>query len=345
MVATTHHGELKVFAHNTEGVTQRLGRVRPRDAGADLPSDDRVPGRSNALAIAKRLGMPESVLTRAGEVVEPERAEFERLLADIQRQRDEAVSSRRAEEIARHEAEDVRQRLEGRLDDVDKERAALAEKARKQLEQEVDQAQAALTRARRTLGEAEQRSLAAAQADVDQAAASVETLRAKSKPRPRRKLPREPVDTAAIAAGDMVYLEGLEQPGEALAPVDERGELPVLLGSLRTRVKASQVTRLEKASGRSGGVSVKLSPPPADAAWELSLRGERVEAALPKLERFLDDAFRSGYPVVRVVHGKGTGAMRQVVREMLAGHPLVRSFETAPPNEGGEGVTLVHLAG
>ncbi len=77
---------------------------------------------------------------------------------------------------------------------------------------------------------------------------------------------------------------------------------------------------------------------------EIHRRGQRVEEALINLEQYLDDAFRAGLPFVRVVHGKGTGVMRQAVRELLGGHPLVRSYETAAREQGGEGVTVATLA-
>jgi len=78
---------------------------------------------------------------------------------------------------------------------------------------------------------------------------------------------------------------------------------------------------------------------------ELDLRGRRAEDALEQFETYVDSAFRAGLPFVRIIHGKGTGALRAAIREALTGHPLVRRFESAPPNEGGEGVTIALLAG
>ncbi|HET9199750.1 MAG TPA: endonuclease MutS2 [Dehalococcoidia bacterium] len=345
-VATTHHGELKVFAHNTSGVTNASVEFDTETLAPTYHLTIGLPGRSNALAIAKRLGMNEDVLSRAGQVVEPERAEFEKLLADIQRQRDEADSARRAEQIARREAEEVRERLEKRMDELETQRAELTTAARRDVEREVEDVRETLRRARKRLSDAEERALAEARAEIEQAEEAVESLRSREEPRIKRKpavVP--PPDPAVISAGDLVYLDGLDQPGEVVKPLDERGELEILLGSLRTRVRPGQIARVEKPSGsRGGGVSIEMRPAPTEASSEIHLRGDRVETALPKLERFLEDAHRAGYPSVRVVHGKGTGTMRQVVRETLSNNPLVRSFTTAPSNEGGEGVTVAELA-
>jgi DNA mismatch repair protein MutS2 len=346
-VATTHHGELKVFAHNTRGVTNASVEFDTETLAPTYRLSVGLPGRSNALAIAQRLGMNEDVLRRAGQVVEPDRAEFEKLLADIQRQRDEADSARRAEQIARREAEEVRERLEKRMDDLETRRAEITTAARREVEREVEDIRDTLKRVSRRLSEAEERALAEARAEVEQAEQAVESLRSREQPRVKRR-PAAPMtlpDPALIKVGDLVYLDGVDQPGEVVRPVDDRGDLEILLGSLRTRVRPGQVLRVEKpASRRGGGVSIEMRPAPADISSEVHLRGDRVETALPKLERFLEDAHRAGYPSVRVVHGKGTGTMRQVVREMLSHHPLVRSFDTAAPNEGGEGVTIVELA-
>ena len=87
-----------------------------------------------------------------------------------------------------------------------------------------------------------------------------------------------------------------------------------------------------------------MPPPPSYAAEEIEVRGQTLDEALPKVEQFLDAGFRAGVPRLRVIHGKGTGKMRNAVRAMLAKHPLVQSFDFADPREGGEGVTVVEMS-
>jgi DNA mismatch repair protein MutS2 len=91
----------------------------------------------------------------------------------------------------------------------------------------------------------------------------------------------------------------------------------------------------------SGG---SVTPPPPSVSMELEVRGRLVDEVLPDLDKYLDDAFRAGLPWVRIVHGKGTGALARAVRGMLASHPLVKDYEVAPREEGGEGATIAHLA-
>ncbi|MER3421225.1 MAG: hypothetical protein C4290_12215, partial [Chloroflexota bacterium] len=113
-----------------------------------------------------------------------------------------------------------------------------------------------------------------------------------------------------------------------------------------TRVRVEHIARVARPPRREDRVSVHVTTaePAPSPGLELEVRGQRVEEAIPRVEEFLDSAFRAGLPVVRIIHGKGTGTLRRVVREYLAQSPLVSAYETAPPHEGGEGVTVAHLA-
>jgi DNA mismatch repair protein MutS2 len=130
---------------------------------------------------------------------------------------------------------------------------------------------------------------------------------------------------------------------EVLSTPDRRGELDVSFGGLRARVRLDQVTRVSTSPIRIPQRGVMPGPPPI-APEQIEVRGQTLDEALPKVEKFLDDGFRAGVPRLRVVHGKGTGKMRQAVRELLTRHPLVKSFDFAAPQEGGEGVTVIEIA-
>jgi DNA mismatch repair protein MutS2 len=143
----------------------------------------------------------------------------------------------------------------------------------------------------------------------------------------------------------MVWLRGMERWGEALGEPDAKGEVELRMGPLRTRVKLSQVERVQRpmASRATGQVSADLAPP-REVGIEIDLRGHTIDEALPAVEQYIDEAFRAGLPQTRIIHGKGTGALRREVRGFLAKYPLVKSYEEAPRELGGEGVTIAHLA-
>jgi DNA mismatch repair protein MutS2 len=132
-------------------------------------------------------------------------------------------------------------------------------------------------------------------------------------------------------------------PAEALSSPDARGDVDVTFGGLRARVAIGQVVRIEKAAPRLPERTL-IPSAPTYAPQEIEVRGQTLDEALPKIEKFLDDGFRVGLPRLRVVHGKGTGKMRTAVRQLLAKHPLVKGYEFAEPRDGGEGVTVVEMA-
>ncbi|MGQ9573605.1 MAG: Smr/MutS family protein, partial [Dehalococcoidia bacterium] len=139
-------------------------------------------------------------------------------------------------------------------------------------------------------------------------------------------------------------LRDLSQPAEALSPPDEHGELAVRLGAFHGRINISEVEGVDKAEEVTTiAASFPSSGPPPSP--ELEVRGMTVDEALPLIDRHLDEAFRAGLPQVRIVHGKGTGTLRRAIRDALRTHPLVKSLSTPPPAEGGEGATVVEVAG
>jgi DNA mismatch repair protein MutS2 len=148
-----------------------------------------------------------------------------------------------------------------------------------------------------------------------------------------------------IQAGDHVWLRGMDRFGEAMSAPDARGEVEIRLGALKSRIKLAQVERVQRPteSRAHGEITADFAPPP-DVSDELDLRGQTVDEALPAVERYLDDAFRASIPEARIIHGKGTGTLRRVVRDALAKHPFVTSYEEAQREYGGEGVTIVKMA-
>ena len=124
--------------------------------------------------------------------------------------------------------------------------------------------------------------------------------------------------------------------------MDATGYVEVQLGALRTRVRNEQIER--RGRREPGGGAVHYQGTRESPGGRLEVRGQTLDEALPTVEQFLDRAYRAGLQRLELVHGKGTGALRQAVRELLRSHPLVARFEAAPPHAGGEGVTVVHMA-
>ena len=378
VVATTHHGELKVFAHATDGIVNASAEF---DAVSLQPTYRLLmgtPGRSNALAIAQRLGMPERVLDRARQSAPTETATMEQLLGELQQERDAIADQVRAERIAREEAEEIRASLTERRDAIEAERDAVLASAERAMEDELAVFRRNIRAGLKELDKQHTREQAETLAErrADDSRERLQTVRRERANR-RRRAPagREDAqfDPNQLAVGDFIYLRGLPEPGEVLTAVEDDA-LDVQLGALRTRVRVEQIERLAprnqtspsqgevpKAEGvpsvagrstnqdrplRGMHATVGNMPkPPVDPGSKIDLRGRVTDEALPMVDSFLDVAYRAGQNRLEVVHGKGTGALRRAVREMLRKHPLVTTFESAEPKQGGDGVTIVTLVG
>ena len=340
LVATTHHGELKVFAHNDERLRNASVEFNIETLSPTYHLTVGLPGQSNALAIARRLGLGDEVLQRASDQLAPEHFEFENLLGEIRAERQAAAEARASEEAARHDAEELRVALAERRDTIEQERAGILAAAQREAED-------ALADMRREVDSLKRR---AAQRDFDTRAAD-ETLKQmdsqlgklSAAARPRREAPPQPVTfRREVIPGDTIHVRDIPQLGVALTEVGDDGRVEVQFGSLRMKVSVDRIDRIEQPGPSGEKVAVPTGP---TVGMELDLRGERAEAALERMESYLDAAFRGGLPFVRIIHGKGTGALRAAIREALAGHSLVRRFESASPQDGGDGVTVALLAG
>jgi DNA mismatch repair protein MutS2 len=347
VIATTHHGELKVYAHETPGVTNASVEFNTETLAPTYRLAVGLPGRSNAIAIAARLGMPPDVLEQARAVAGPQREQVDDLLSALQQERDAIAAARRDEQARAAEADAIRRRLQDELDRIEETREEALVQARVEAESELAEARAALREARRRSAARVPEpapEIAEAEREITAAAGAIQAAR-KRRPAPRRRLAAPSIPPEEVRAGDKVTVRGLPQQGEALGVPDERGELEVQLGTLRLRIRVDQIERIERSAPRvAAPVAATLPPRGPSPGLEIEVRGRRAEEAISEVEEYLDNAYRAGLPFVRIIHGKGTGALRRVVRETLSQNPLVSSFETAEPHAGGEGVTVARLA-
>ncbi|HLH73136.1 MAG TPA: endonuclease MutS2 [Chloroflexota bacterium] len=351
VIATTHYSELKAFAHDTPGMTNASVEFNPETLTPTYRLQIGLPGRSNALAIAARLGLERTILDEAERLLDPGQIQVENLLEGIHAERRRAEQTLAALEAERQDIARIRAELVRRLDHIEEERRELLRRARQEAENELAdlraqlrQAAAVLQRTERSRGEL----VAAAQALE---AASRQMARPAAMPSRLPGLPSlpRPAGAGRVAVGDRVRVRSLERDGEVVAILDDGAAVEVHIGNFKLKVGTDDVERL----GRAAEVTVpRVATGPT--VWnlerreapprQLDLRGWRAEQVVPELERYLNDAYMAGLSSVRIVHGKGTGVLRQVVRDYLASTGLVSQFETADQREGGEGATVAHLA-
>lgn len=349
-VATTHYSELKAFAHEQPGVVNASVEFNVETLSPTYKLSIGLPGRSNALAIANRLGLEQSVIERGREFLGSAGVRMENLLEGLQSERKAAEDDRFNLSLERAEVEYQRKELEQARYKMEEERVRLINGARAQAQRELDDARRQLARVkvdvsrvnltRERLSEDRQR---------------VNSLEEKLAPLPE---PRKPVKKAEpqeekaegpLRIGDNVRVLSFGQNAELIGLSADHSEAEVKMGALRFRVGVDNIERLSKRQAESQeraqqpAIVLPRYEDRPDVAMQIDMRGWRVEDALAELESYLNDAALSGLAAVRIVHGKGTGALRQAVREQLAHHPLVKSYASAPPQEGGDGVTVVKI--
>ncbi len=341
VLVATHYPELKAYAQLTPGVQNGSVEFDPETLRPTYHLTIGLPGRSNAFAIARRLGLSEEVVSQAEALISREDRQAEDLLADLHRLRLRVVKERDAALVARAKAEQQAEELQQRLAHIEEERATVLEEARQEAEAELEQLREQV-RALRQQMRAAGASLERAVAIEEQLEELEEEVRAgQDSSRAGRATVEETGITRPIQPGDTVWVGPLMAEGRVLTL--EGGEAEVQVGQARVRVGQAQL-ELRASGGPEQGVE------PSGTTYDvpsvsprLDLRGTTVEEALERLDRRLDAASLAGLPWVHIVHGKGTGALRQAVREFLHTHPLVRSYRPGGEGEGGEGVTVATL--
>ncbi|MEM7537564.1 MAG: Smr/MutS family protein [Chloroflexota bacterium] len=370
-LATTHYSDLKLYAHNTLGVRNASVEFDVETLRPTYELSIGLPGRSNALTIARRLGLMEPIVKKAESIVRPDTLEAESLLDDIKRAKQEAYQARvRASERER-QSQLVEKDLRYQLANIEEARRAVIAETRELMQAELEQTRNELARMRRQLSRNPNRGKGAdADSTKSGGKSSGETheafiLRAEQELRRRQRghedddelkrdviLPGETEDQLAgpIEVGDRVWVASLQASGEVLALHPQNEEADVKLGNFRLKLALKRLELRQKAvkedTKRSAISNVKFQSSGGgddSPGMELDLRGERAESALDRVETYLDRAYRARLPWVRIIHGKGTGVLRDAVRNVLKNHPLIGSHRSGEAGEGGDGVTVAKL--
>ena len=337
-VATTHYRAVAAHAEGHPGMSNASVQL---DAQTLLPTYELtlgVPGRSYAMSIAANLGLPGPIMEKAKSLIEPRHVLFEDWLSELQRDRQKLRERTEEMERAGAQARLLRRELEERIDYLVTHREEMLNGVRRELTARYEQVSRkakqieAAAYWQPAAGELEQ-----ARADIEDTKRELDEEMERLPARPR------PAPGRPVAEGDSVVLKGLDMVGRVLSVSEDEGEAEVSLGKVRLRIDTGRL-KIVDAPEPDEPTAVSVSLGPVLASADLDIRGSRADEALAALEQFLDRAMRDGLGSVRIIHGKGTGALRQAVREHLERHPLARSFESEAPNRGGSGVTAVKLS-
>ncbi len=334
----THYPELKLYAGQTPGATNASLLFDIETLSPTYEMTIGLPGRSNAIAIARRLGLDETILEDAMRLIGAGSHKAETLLDTIYDLREKMEAEQAGTRLALREADAQRDELAARLAQIEEERRQILAEAQAQARAEIEAVQTELTRARRQIRDAvslnQLKRVSQEVAAVDEAELKPITA-VITPPKPSTKQIRR-----KLQVGDTVLVKSLDRKGEVVAI--SNSEAVVAMGRLQMRARFEDL-EFKGRPVEEEETAVFTSTVSSSTGFELDLRGKRVEEGLAELERFLDTAFLSRMPWVRIIHGKGTGRMREGVRDALKSNTHVASWEEGKDGEGGPGVTVAKL--
>ncbi len=344
VVVTTHYSELKAYAHLTKGLRNASLDFDPMTLTPTYHLSVGIPGGSNALNIASRFGLPEEIVNDARSIMSKGSQEVEAMLVDL------TAECKRLEEIRgslNHEKQraiELSSKLESELDRIKLQEREILREIQDNLNSEIAGLYRSIREADNELKKQRKRE------SIERARKAAESISraadAQGQEMAGRLAAMKDMEDApqGLRVGDSIRLRDMDMTASVMSIDEEEGRLEALAGDIKLTLRLDSVEKLE-GPGEGADVSrpvvnLKTTRP---AAPELDLRGHRADIVGAELDTYLNDAFMSHLPEVRIIHGYGTGAVRDAVREALAEHALVKSFRPGGQGEGGDGVTVVTL--
>ncbi len=349
VVATTHYAELKLYAMQTKGVVNASCEFNVETLRPTYRLLIGIPGKSNAFAISRKLGLPEHIIDKAGEMVSKSNRDFEEVLSQLEAQRQQMEVARAEAEKMRLETQAIRSESEVYRAQIQKEKEKLLEKARKEAQDILDDARRTANQVTEEMKQlrkqmrdsADMMGVNQRQSDARRALNEAEERLAV-----QRVVEERPKPTREVMLGDTVELLKLGTKASVIG-INKDGSYLLQAGILKMTAKPEEVYLLENANTYQA-----KKPRPAHSGREMKtatisneidLRGMDAIEAICVLERFLDEAMRSNLPTVRIIHGKGTGTLRSAVQDSLRRCKYVKKFRLGVYGEGENGVTIAEF--
>ncbi len=349
VVATTHYAELKLYAMRTKGVINASCEFDVETLRPTYKLLIGIPGKSNAFAISRKLGLSEEILKEADDLVDKSDKDFEDVLSQLEAQRQQMEQARQEAERLKLETERIKKQSEEYSAQLQKEKDKAMEQARREAQKIIDDARTAANLASEELKQLRKQLQDSADAsNINQRQAEVRRSLNEMESHIRSQQPKvsRPEPKRGILVGDTVELLKLGTKASVIA-INKDGTYQLQAGILKLNAKADEIYLLENenpykqkaARPAHSGREMKMAATP----MEVDLRGMDSIEAISVLERYLDEAMRSGHKQVRIVHGKGTGVLRAAVQQSLRRNKFIKKFRLGVYGEGEDGVTIAEF--
>lgn len=346
-IATTHYSQLKIYALTTENVSNASVEFDVQTLRPTYKLLIGVPGKSNAFEISQRLGLQNFIIDYAKDLISQENIEFEDVLQAIEKDRRQTEEDKEEASRLKKEIEDLKEDLRKEKEKTEDLRDKVLRKAReeakdllREAKEESDLIISELRDLKNVVGKERNKRIQDAQdmlrsriREVDSSMAE-EVLNVKAKEPPKN-----------LKIGETVEVLSLGQKGEVLSLPDESGNLSVQVGIMKVNVHLSSLRRTDSYESERSQTKTKtiISSKSKTIKNEIDLRGRNIEEAILELDKYLDDAYIAGLKEVNIIHGKGTGALREGLTQYFRQHNFIKSSRLGKHGEGGSGVTIVEL--
>ncbi len=348
-MATTHYSELKVYALSTPGVENASCEFDVETLRPTYRLLIGVPGKSNAFAISQKLGLPLSIIERAKEQISQEDETFEDVLSNLEESR-KTIESEREELLSyKEEIKTLKEQLEEKQDKLDQRKERIIAEANEEAHRILREAKDYADQTMRIFNKAGKDSMSAK--ELEKHRSDLRKKMDKAGKKVALKTPQKQKSTLRpqdLSLGDSVKVMSLNVKGTVSSKPDSKGMLFVQMGILRSKVHISDLQLIDEpvitgpALTRTGAGKIKMNKS-ASVRTEINLLGKTVDEAISELDKYLDDAYLAHLSSVRIVHGKGTGALRKGVHNYLKRLKYVQDFHLAEFGEGDAGVTIVEF--
>lgn len=348
-MATTHYSELKIYALNTPGVENASVEFDLKTLSPTYKLVVGTVGKSNAFEISRRLGIPEEIISYASGLLSSDNKSFEDALIKIEDDRKTIEELRNEIEKKEEDAKKINKRLESQLKGAEKQKEKILKEAKSKaaaiVEEARIQAKDSIKELNKLRSEARGGSISRAHEIKRELDESAKNTQPKSLDFLDVKTDERVED---LKLGDEVEVLSLSQSGQVVELPNANGDLVVEIGILKINTNIDQIKRSEAKDIKDSKTSLKKiikTRIAKSVKTEIDLRGKNIEEARMDLDTYLDDAFLSGLKEVRIIHGKGTGVLREAVQDYLRKHKLVEDFRLGTYDEGSDGVTVAKLKG
>lgn len=348
-VATTHYSELKIFALSTEGVQNACCEFDVATLAPTYRLLIGIPGKSNAFAISGKLGLPQYIIDDAKESLASEDVAFEDVISDLEKSRVTIEREKLELEEYKKEVEDLKNQLKAKNERLDERSDNILQKAREEASAILREAKETADDAIRKLNKANAAGMSVAELEKQRQRIKDNINKVDKGRVLKSQAPARQHKASDFHIGDRVHVASLNLDGTVHTLPNQKGELNVTIGIMNYNVNMSDLTIIEEASEmrklkqKSSGIGKLKMSKTASISPEINLIGMTSDEAIMTLDKYLDDAFLSHISPVRIVHGKGSGILRNAVHNYLKRQKHVKSFRLGSFGEGDYGVTIVEF--